>query len=397
MKRILLSMFCLSAVFASAQYIDNERDATSYSMEETKNLESLPGAPKVIYLNATGYYVYKNAPENIAQMVRIWRQVAADYRPFNVNITTKKSEYDRVGAGNALYLGFNIHYAGGSCPLGLYGRGQSIGGQNCQSSLQFYAVTHESGHGMGIHHHETFENIVGDGWKYVNTHVSTNHNGAYMNHWNVGQVDGGYTNDIELLTSKLGVRADEHGNTTGSATLLSIVSEEVSKKDNNGIIATDGDVDMFKFTTNGGEVDLKVYPLKYYNSLHLKADIVDAEGTVTVEGKPYFHFDLADWPYVPEDLKGDAMTQVKQAAELKGYLDQGTYYIKVTNSGFVDQWGDGYTSYSSLGYYEVEGEVKTATAGNEEVVVTEATVFPNPVENILSIQTDAEIVRTEVY
>jgi hypothetical protein len=34
-----------------------------------KNLQNLPGAPNVIYINVVGYYAWKNDPENIGQVV----------------------------------------------------------------------------------------------------------------------------------------------------------------------------------------------------------------------------------------------------------------------------------------------------------------------------------------
>jgi len=396
MKTTLLSILIGLGLGANAQYVDNDKDATAFTLEETKNLQSLPGAPHVLYLNVAGYYVWKNSPENVAQVVRLWRQVAEDYRPFNINVSTKKADYDAVGAQNALYMNLNIHYAGGSCPLGIYGRGESIGGQNCHSAAQFYAITHETGHGMGIHHHTSYENIIGDGWKYVNSHVTTNQNGAYFSHWLKGQSEGGYyTDDVALIASKVGFRDDEHGNNNATASDLNISAEEVDKRENNGVIEQDGDVDMFKFQTNGGEVDLKVNPLKFYHNLHVKADVVDEEGNVVIEGSPYFHFMNSEWPYVPGDLS-EEQTQVKQASHITGDLTPGTYYLRVTNSGYIDNWGDGYTSYSSLGYYEVEGTVKSDPVSVEEVS-SDYMIYPNPITVGFNIEGYENLQNLEMF
>lgn len=403
MRKLLLSAALFTGLISNAQYVDMDKDATEFTMAETKELQSLPGAPNIVYLNVAGYYVYKNAPENVAQVVRLWRHAAENLRAFNVNVTTRRADWDNTPRANALFMNFNIHYAGGSCPLGLFGRGESWGGQNCHSAAQFYAFTHEIGHGLGIEHHwAPYDNVIGDGIKYTNVLVSKRDGGAYYSVWAKGNInDGeGTQDDIQTIANKLGFRPADHGSTTATATALSITNESVSKMENNGVIAQDGEVDMFKFTTQGGKIDLTVKPLKWYNSLHVKADVVDGEGNVVIAGTPIFHYDYSTWPEVDPGLQDeDEMNEfVKQGAEFKGELAAGNYYIRVTNSGYIDQYGAGYTSYSSFGYYEMEGTIESNPVGVEDFSANnDVQVFPNPATDFISIQTDKEYNLINIY
>lgn len=352
-----------------SQYIDNSRPAEDFSQNEATNLESKPDAKYCVYLHAAGYFVYRNDPNHVAQIVRLWRQVSEDFRAFDINVTTSKTAYEEVGQANSLFFSFSIHVGGGgSCPLIHFGKGQTIAGQTCQAGAEFYSVIHEIGHGFGIHHHDypSENHLGGVNPRYISYHVSEYgpvNSGAYFSHWQKGTVEGGnYTDDIQTIADKTAFRTDDHGDTRGTATPLIINNTLVKPQDNNGVISQDGEIDMFSFSTNGGAVDLKISPLKLYNNLHVQADIVDENGNVVIAGDPYFHYNsFAGWPYVyPEE---DPPTPVKQGAHVSGILSGGTYYLKVTNSGFVDENGNGYTSYSSLGYYDIDGFVQSSDLG----------------------------------
>lgn len=402
MKKLFTPVFVFMLFISKAQHVDMVRPATSFSLEETKNLQSFPGAGSIVYINVASYYVYKNSPENIAQIVRLWRQTAEDLRPFDINVTTRKQDWDNHDKKKALHMSLNIHYAGGSCPLGMFGKGESIGGQNCQSAAQFYAFVHEIGHGFGIHHHYApYDNVIGDGTKYTNIQVSKRDNGPYFSQWAQGivQETGPYVDDIAMIASQTGFRTDDHGNTNQNATPLVIDGEDVIPEDNNGVISQDGDQDVFSFYTEGGKVDLDVLPLKFYNNLHAKANIVDAEGTVVIEGVPMFHYDYNDWPFVPNDLGGDEVKIfVKQGVELKGSLAKGTYYLQITNTGYTDAYGDGYTSYSSLGYYDLVGTIKPNIVGvNDLAAEDEIEVYPNPTSYLVNIESMFEISEVKIY
>ena len=407
MKKLLLSLAILSGFISHAKYVDMEKAATSFTLEETKNLQSLPGAPNIVYLNVTGYYVWKNDPEHIAQVVRLWRDAAENLRAFNVNVTTRKQDWDNTPKSKALFMNFNIHYSGGSCVLGMFGQGESVGGQNCHSAAQFYAFSHEIGHGLGIRHHwAPYDNVVGDGIKYTNILVSKRDGGAYFSQWSKGMTKneenspGSYQDDIQIMANLLRFRPADHGSTVGTATELVLNDEAVNKRTNNGVISQDGEVDMFKFSTNGGPIDLTIKPLKWYNNLHLKADIVDIEGTVVMEGNPIFHYDYSTWPAVDAALQdADEMNDfVKQGSEFKGDLDAGNYFIRITNSGYLDVWGNGYTSYSSLGYYELEGTIASSFVSvGDDLSDIDLEIFPNPSTDFINIRTEVEFTEVKIF
>ena len=344
-------------------YVDMVRPATDYSLAESKSLESLPGAPTTIYLAAASYYVYKSEPQHIAQVLRIWRHVAEAMRPFNTNVTTSQAAYNAAGQANSLFFSFSIHTGGGgSCTTTHFGKGQSNSGHTCQAGPEYYSVIHEIGHGLGINHHvPPYDNILGGGIKYISVHTSQSDNGAYFAHW-VKSTDEKdiYADDLEIISDKLGFRPDDHAGDQGNATPLVIESGSVRPQVNNGVIGQDGEVDMFSFTTAGGDIDLDIRPLRFYNSLHAKVDLLDSAGEVVVNGTPLYHYDYDTWPTDewPAIDPEEKTENVKHGAKIRDCLEAGTYYLRVTNTGYTDGQGDGYTSYDSLGYYDMKGIVQ---------------------------------------
>jgi hypothetical protein len=349
-------------------YVDMVKDATEFSLSEAQNLESYPEGKTSVYLHAAGYFSFLSEPKHVAQVVRLWRHVAESLRPFDVNVTTSQAAMNKVGQANSLFVSFSIHTgAGGSCPRPHFGYGQTQGGHTCQSSVEFYAVIHEIGHGLGVNHHTSpYENIIGEGIKYINVHTSRSDNGAYFAHWVSGDTqntDGAnifYQDDLKVISDVLGWRPDDHGGAMNDATPLVVSGGAARPQTNNGIIAEDGEMDTFSFTTTGGDIDLDVRPQRFYNSLHAAADVIDSDGNVVIPGVPMFHYDYDTWPSDAWPGVGDGDERninVRHGVKLRGCLEAGTHYVRVSNSGFLDASGDGYTSYSSLGYYDLKGAV----------------------------------------
>jgi len=228
---------------------------------EITALQSKPSASKVIYIDNLGGTVVdtwwnenvtEGAPINYDPydidgdtttfvqgerliMYAAWAELAEDYAPFEVNVTTDITVYNAasplqrsriIATSSSAWIGGG----GGVALVNVFGNNFcSITEEYCSIGWTFNAGygsmgmthSHESGHQMGLSH---------DG----------DNNGAYYNgHGNWGSIMGApfgkdfaqwsigsYTNatndedDFDIVSNKLGVSADDVGDTNASATVL---------------------------------------------------------------------------------------------------------------------------------------------------------------------------------
>jgi hypothetical protein len=88
---------------------------TTYPIPPSENgiiqLQSLPGATAVVYLDFDGEaetfpsWGYINAlpsGSTNAQIYEVWKGVAEDYQPFNINITTVRAVYNAAPEGSRM-------------------------------------------------------------------------------------------------------------------------------------------------------------------------------------------------------------------------------------------------------------------------------------------------------
>jgi hypothetical protein len=145
-----------------------------------------------------------------------------------------------------------------------------------------------------------------------------------------------------MMDTLLTYRVDDHGSTLLNSNPLITIGDSVSAEDNNGLIERTDDVDIFALVfTEESNIELEITPLRHYNNLHVKAKILDENGFEIESSTPLQH-------------DGNINT-VKQAAAISAKLQAGNYYLEVSNSGYADSNGMGYSSYASLGYYEISG------------------------------------------
>jgi hypothetical protein len=361
------------------------------------NLQSYPQGIGCVLLDFDGQYVvnpYWNngnpinaAPANLSDAVRklTWEYISESYRPFSLNITTSEAVFNTYPKNRRMRCIFTptntvAPGAGGVAQIGSFTWGLEIPCWvfNSVGKSAGDAGAHEIGHTLRLSHdgrtnppenyflgQGNWAPIMGDG--YYKSLVQWS-KGEYANANN--QED-----DLTIISNNdIGYRADDYGNTTTAATLLTM--DAAGNVSNKGIIERTEDVDMFSFITGGGPVNLIFNPNPYYPTLDILATLYDSTGRAITTS----------------DLPG-------LNATISTTLAPGKYYVSVAGTGEGDVLTTGYTNYASLGTYIITGKVPPApgivlnldpngdaTPSPKSKDVASLVVSPNPAANQVKLQ-----------
>lgn len=336
------------------------------------NLESKSDAPGVVLIDVdghtlnepwwTGQFGIQNMPAvNLSDNERyaIYLTIKEDFAPINVNVTLSESVFNsyptdmrtRVIVSNQSFTPSSTGYA-------------RIGGfDNQTSSVCFindfssnnlaYKVaevcSHEVGHSLGLRHDGAVGSNATDYYRghgngtilsrlwgplmgsTYSTDISHFSNGDYLNPNNT-------EDDFSIMTSgtyNLGYRADLAGSDVGSATNLEVEADgSVLASKNEGVIELRSDVDVFSFTTSGGDVNFTVASASYKPNLDIEIQLLDNSGSTLLTSDPAGI--------------SDAIISTNLAA--------GTYYLRVDGVGYLSV-SNGYSDYGSRGYYYISGSI----------------------------------------
>ncbi|MCL4176706.1 MAG: hypothetical protein KJ072_03030 [Verrucomicrobia bacterium] len=364
---------------------------------------SRPGAANVLYLNFEGenvtntewntylerseipalafssdsdYSSYSDS-EQVA-IKRIWQRIAEDYAPFNIDVTTERPAIFTTRTAVALITRNTdangeanpFSTAGGVAYLNVFGtssyakyRPAWIYHNNFGSNESYTAeaASHEIGHNLGLSHDGKT-----DGSEYYGGHGSgdiswgplmgTGYN-RNVSQWCKGEyyLANNTQDDLATIAGKLSYRADDHGNTAGTATALVIsggtnIVATTPENDptnthaaNKGVLERNTDLDVFSFITGSGPVQLSVNPWIMPSgtrggNLDILLELHNEAGT----------------------LVQTTNSASQTTALLQSTLGEGRYYLHVRASGAGDPFSSsptGYTVYGSIGQYFINGYV----------------------------------------
>ncbi|MCB9448557.1 MAG: PKD domain-containing protein [Flavobacteriales bacterium] len=326
-------------------------------------LESLPGAKAVLYLDFDGetvsgsrwnngntiYATARNYSDSKIQT--IFDVVSDDYAPWTINVTTIRSKYDNASTNSRMMAIFTAtddaaSGAGGVAYLGSFDDGRNDPCWVYNDPTQACATTaaHEPGHTFGLNHDGT---TTGDSY-YMGNDLWGPIMGAPFNekvmHWSKGSYPNANNseNDYTIIDGNTNVdyKTDDYGNTTAAASDLVHTNGTVNVDDDKGLIEKQTDKDVFKFETEGGNASFTVMPEnKNWPNLNVQARILDSNGN--------------------EVAKNSSTEDAHTVNNIvSSNLAKGIYYLEIDGVGLARGWTGsphGYDDYCSTGYYTISG------------------------------------------
>ena len=379
-------------------------NGTLLPLDQTFLLHSRQGARRTIYLNFKGAALsgtawngsggnlnalpfdtdgvpYTFSTAELQRIQYIWQRVSEDFAAYDVNVTTEAVPSDlitRSGSTDAVFgttvlitsrTGVYSCSCGGVAYLGIFDDTSdfykpalvfydALGGGNEKYVAE--AISHEAGHNMGLGHDGT--STVGyyqghgsgvTGWAPI---MGVGYYQA-LAQWSRGEYAG--ANNVQddhavMQSNGLPLRTDDHGNTSGTATVLSgTASGGVSTVSAQGVVERPTDVDAFAFSAAAGTATFNVTPAARSANLDARVELRDAGGNLLASANPV-----------------DALN-----ASVSANLPlPGTYYLSVQGTGKGDPLTNGYSTYGSLGQYAVSGSFATSGSQAPSAVISASTL-----------------------
>ena len=330
-------------------------------------LNSYPSASATIFVDFDGQTVvspYWNGGNSIfcapteltnAQMIRAFNQVAEDFRPFNINITTDSAVYFAAPATKRqriIVTPTSAWYgsAGGVAYVESFRWGLEIPGFVFSTLLGNNekrvgeATSHETGHTLGLYHQSLYNSTCGFQNEYNPglgsgeiswAPIMGNSYARNITLWHNGPNGFGCNNlqnDLSIIASSMngfGYRADDVNNTTNASSDITFSGNNYALS---GFINSSTDIDVFKLNlTKDGHLTLNANPFAAINTsanVDLQVSLLNDKGNTLATFNP--------------------ATSVRVTVD--SILTAGTYFVRVASTGNVNT-----SNYGMLGNYGISG------------------------------------------
>jgi hypothetical protein len=357
------------------------------SKKEVFSLHSMPGAKYRVYVDFNGGTVSDTAwnittgvekleaqpydtdgkpgkfsAGELAAMKEIWQQVAEDFAPFKVDVTTEDPGQSGANIGWILVTRSDASgsklpepQAGGASYVNIIGLSHTpyyspafVYTNNIGSTTAVAdAVSHGMGHLVGLSHDGA---ASGKGGQVSWAPIMGLEPGQHVTQWSKGRSNS--QDDIAILTGRMGLRRDDHDDTRydkgtrlvvdGNGRVNTVAGRS---SQNQGVIEDRDDVDVFVFKSGAGNVDLSVTPAwqaiaggqQQGGNLDVHVSLYDANGKRIAETDP----------------------RNTTSANLKVHVPGGRYVLEVKG---VANPAVAHSDYGSIGRYYITGTVPSGSS-----------------------------------
>lgn len=290
----------------------------------------------------------------------VWQRVAEDYRPFDVNVTTRDPGVDGIRRSSPIDAAYgqrvvitpsNFTSPGviGVALLDVFGSGPDHAAYvftdatfKRTAKTMGEAASHEAGHTFGLSHdggpaspdyydgHGSWAPIMGRP-----TDPATP-----VTQWSRGEYAGAnnFQNDLAIIASLTDYRPDDHADTAATATV--VASSSVTP----GNVGVTGDRDVFAVDVVGGTLSIQLRPPSgqtAWSNLAARLIVRNSAGTVVASAAPTV---ASGW-----------------TVNVGPVVPAGRYTIEVEPVGWLTA-STGFTTYGSLGAYELAVNVSQGTS-----------------------------------
>lgn len=310
--------------------------------------------------------------EEVSAMADIWRRIAEDFAPFNVDITTEDPGRTRANTAWVLVThseqrstqplphpeSSSVAYMNilGFSHTGYYSPAMVYYNNLEAADLIAGAVSHNVGHMLGLSHDTpAASGKSGDqglvSWAPV---MGLDHR-KHVTQWSNGDYPGAVNtqNDVGILIGAFDLRGDDHADSRfdrgtplvadGSGRIVSstpATDPENRHKENKGLIEDSEDIDVFVFDAGSGTVDITVTPA-WVDSGQVAHRGANLDVHVAL-------FNAAGKKVAENDPRNDT------SSNLKTRVSPGRYKLEIQGVGNA---AGPYSSYGSIGQYYISGSV----------------------------------------
>jgi len=295
------------------------------------------------------------------QITAVFNQVAEDFRPFNLNITTDSTVYFAALSTKRqriIVTSYSTWYgnAGGVAYIESFRWGMEVPGFVFSNLLAHNtknvgeACSHETGHSLGLNHQTrydancTFLNEYHPGFGPNNSEIGWapimgNSYAKNLSLWHTGTTVGGCNssqNDLTIIAGNsngFGYRTDSVGNTTNQSSNVSFNGQTYAV---NGFVNSTNDIDMFRVTLpERGRFTMNAIPSSVIGTGGFQSSNIDIQVSLLASNGSVIN------TYNPT-------TSVQSVID--SILNGGTYFLKVTNIANPNA-----INYGMLGNYVMSG------------------------------------------